>query len=190
MTRIIAGAAGGRRITAPPGRSTRPMSDRTKEGLFATVGSLLGSLDGTRVINLYAGSGAVGLEALSRGAGHALFIEHDPKAVRVIRSNIAGLGLGGAEVRTERVDRALAHGPPAEPYDAAFADPPYPDSNESVTAMLRALYDHRWLVGDALVVVDRATRTGAFTWPVGLEEVKARRYGDTTLWYGRVAGPA
>ncbi|MGV9778586.1 RsmD family RNA methyltransferase, partial [Streptosporangium sp. NPDC003464] len=77
MSRVIAGSAGGRRLAVPPGRGTRPTSDRAREGIFSTVGSLLGALDGARVLDLYAGSGAVGLEALSRGAAHALLVESD-----------------------------------------------------------------------------------------------------------------
>jgi 16S rRNA (guanine966-N2)-methyltransferase len=93
MTRIIAGVAGGRRLTVPDGKGTRPTSDRAREGLFSTLVSLLGPLAGVRVLDLYAGSGAVGLEALSRGAGHALLVDADPKAVSALRRNVAALGL-------------------------------------------------------------------------------------------------
>src|SRR5262245_57126340 len=95
VTRVIAGTAGGRRIAVPPGRDTRPTSDRAREGLFPTVHSLLGELDGLRVVDLFAGSGAVGLEALSRGAGHVLLVESSPRAVKVIKANIDALGLPG-----------------------------------------------------------------------------------------------
>src|SRR5687768_3755169 len=95
MTRIIAGSAGGRRLTVPPGRGTRPTSDRAREGIFLTLDSLYG-LHGARVMDLYAGSGAIGLEALSRGAAEAMLVESDPKAVRTIKANIQSLGLEGA----------------------------------------------------------------------------------------------
>src|SRR5258708_6648356 len=96
--RVIAGSAGGRRVAVPPGRDTRPTSDRAREGLFSTSGALLGTMHGVRVADLFAGSGAVGLEALSRGAGHALLVESHPRAAAVIRENIAALRLPGAEL--------------------------------------------------------------------------------------------
>src|ERR1700719_5246734 len=126
MARVIAGAAGGRRLPVPDGRNTRPTSDRAREGLFATIVSLTGALDGARVLDLYAGSGAVGLEALSRGAEHVLLVESGARADRVIRDNVEAIGLPGAEVVTDRVERTLTRGPaPAEKYDVVFADPPY-----------------------------------------------------------------
>ncbi len=111
MTRIIAGLAGGRRLTVPPGRSTRPTSDRTREGLFGTVTAIRGGLDGAAVLDLYAGSGAVGLESLSRGAADALLVESDARAARVIRANIDAVALPGARLLADRVDRVLASGP-------------------------------------------------------------------------------
>ncbi len=111
MTRVIAGTAGGRRLSVPAGRDTRPTSDRAREGLFATVQAIRGPLTGASVLDLYAGSGAVGLEALSRGAARALLVEADPRAVRVIRANIAALGLAGAQVIAGRVEPVLARGP-------------------------------------------------------------------------------
>ena len=114
MTRVIAGVARGRRLAVPAGRATRPTSDRAREGLFGTVQAVLGSLSGARVLDLYAGSGAVGLEALSRGAAHALLVESAPGAVRVIRANIAALDLPGACLATDRVERVLARGPGAK----------------------------------------------------------------------------
>ena len=113
MTRVIAGAARGRRLAVPAGRLTRPTSDRAREGLFGTLVALHGPLDGACVLDLYAGSGAVGLEALSRGARRALLVEADARAARVIRGNIEAVGLGGAELVTDRVDRLLARGRPA-----------------------------------------------------------------------------
>lgn len=171
----------------PPGRGTRPTSDRAREGIFSTVGSLLGPLDGARVLDLYAGSGAIGLEALSRGAAHALLVESDAKAVRTIRANIASLGLPGAELAADRVERVLARGT-AEPYDLVFADPPYAVADAEVRAVLERLRDHGWLAGDALVAVERESRGGALEWPSGYEEERVRRYGEASVWYGRAAG--
>ncbi|HEU5158308.1 MAG TPA: 16S rRNA (guanine(966)-N(2))-methyltransferase RsmD [Streptosporangiaceae bacterium] len=186
MTRVIAGVAGGRRLSVPSGRDTRPTSDRAREGLFATVQALLGPLDGLRVADLFAGSGAVGLEALSRGAAHALLVEARPRAARVIKANIDALGIPGAEVITDRVARVLGR-PPAEPYDLVFADPPYATPDADVTAVLLALRDNAWLAAGALVVVERATRGPAPLWPPGYTADRERRYGEATLWYGRYA---
>ncbi len=187
VTRVIAGTAGGRRLSVPPGRDTRPTSDRAREGLFSTVHSLLGDLAGLRVADLYAGSGAVGLEALSRGAGHVLLVESSPRAARVIRANIDTLGLPGAELVADRVERVLRR-PPPEPYDLIFADPPYAVTDEAVAGMLAELREGGWLAPGALIVVERATRGGPFRWPAGYEGVRARRYGEGTLWYGHAAG--
>lgn len=184
---MIAGQAGGRRLVVPVGRDTRPTSDRAREGLFATIASMRGSLAGARVLDLYAGSGAVGLEALSRGAGHVLLVESGARAARVIRANIEAIGLPGAEVVTDRVERVLARGPASVGggrYDIVFADPPYALAGEGVTAVLRALADRAWLAPGALVIVERATRSGPLSWPEGFTADRARRYGEATFWYG------
>lgn len=171
-------------MVVPVGRDTRPTSDRAREGLFSTVQSLLGSLDGCRVADLFAGSGAVGLEALSRGAGHALLVESHPKAVKVIRENVRVLGLPGAEVAADRVERVIARGTD-QPYDLVFADPPYVMSDESVIELLEGLRDHGWLEVDALVAVERATRGKPLEWPDGFTPERDRKYGEATFWYGR-----
>jgi 16S rRNA (guanine966-N2)-methyltransferase len=186
MTRVIAGEAGGRRLAVPGGTSTRPTSDRAREGLFASVASELGSLAGRRVLDLYAGSGAVGLEALSRGAGHVLLVESDARAVAVIKANIAAIGMPGAQVRGEKVERLLARPSDLEPFDLVFADPPYAVAADDITRVLAQLTDG-WLAPDALVVVERATRSGEITWPNGLQLAKSRRYGEATFWYGHRA---
>lgn len=185
MTRIVAGTLGGRRIAAPAGAHTRPTSDRVREGLFSALENLT-DLRGARFADLYAGSGAVGLEALSRGAAHALLVESDPKAARVIRQNIAALGLADrATLLTAKVATVLAAGPPAGPYDVVFADPPYAVPEEEVDLVLAALHRGGWLAADAVVVVERSSR-GRPPAPVdGITEVRSRRYGETTLWYGR-----
>jgi 16S rRNA (guanine966-N2)-methyltransferase len=184
MTRVIAGAAGGRRLAVPPGTATRPTSDRAREGLFASVLSELGSLDSKRVLDLYAGSGAVGLEALSRGAEHVLLVESDARAAAVIKSNIAAVGIAGATVVTDRAERLLARPPNApDRYDLVFADPPYAMTAAAVTRVLTLLTDG-WLAAGALVVVERATRSGLLEWPPGYLRGKSRRYGEATFWYG------
>lgn len=185
MTRIVAGEAGGRRLSVPAGRGTRPTADRTREGLFATVAALRGTLDGARVLDLYAGSGAVGLEALSRGAAEALLVEADPRAARVIRGNIETLGLPGAQLLADRVERVLARGPGGDPpRDVVFADPPYPTPAAELQRVLEALRDRGWLAAAALVIVERSTRSGPLTWPAGYTPDRSRGYGEATLWYG------
>ncbi|WP_283134187.1 16S rRNA (guanine(966)-N(2))-methyltransferase RsmD [Rhizohabitans arisaemae] len=187
MTRVIAGVAGGRRLSVPRGRNTRPTSDRAREGLFSSVGSSLGALDGVRVLDLYAGSGAVGIEALSRGAAHALLVESDPRAAQVIRSNVAAVGLAGAVVAVGRVERVLAQGC-AEPYDLVFADPPYSVGDAEVVQVLGALREYGWLVDHALIAVERESRGADLIWPAGFEGERVRRYGEAAIWYGRAAG--
>jgi 16S rRNA (guanine966-N2)-methyltransferase len=171
----------------PPGGVTRPTADRAREGLFSTLTSLRGSLAGASFLDLYAGSGAVGLEAASRGAGPVLLVERDPKALRAIRQNVEtlnlvdGSGLPVVTVRAEPVDRVLS-APPADRYDVVFLDPPYA---AAVETSLARLADNAWLAEQALVCVERATRDAALAWPNGLTAVQSRRYGDATLWYGR-----
>ncbi|MFI6856216.1 16S rRNA (guanine(966)-N(2))-methyltransferase RsmD [Streptomyces sp. NPDC050416] len=188
MTRVIAGTAGGRRLAVPPGTGTRPTSDRAREGLFSTWQSLLGGpLDGERVLDLYAGSGAVGLEALSRGAGHALLVEADARAARTVRDNVKSLGLPGAEVRSGKAEQIIRTSPPGEPYDLAFLDPPYAVTDDDLREILLTLRTEGWLTQEAIVTVERSTRGGEFRWPEGFEALRARRYGEGTFWYGRAA---
>ncbi|SCL21205.1 16S rRNA (guanine(966)-N(2))-methyltransferase RsmD [Micromonospora rhizosphaerae] len=185
MTRIVAGTLGGRRIAAPPGAGTRPTSDRVREALFSAVQAEI-DLVGARFADLYAGSGAVGLEALSRGAEHVLLVESDPRAARVIRENITALGAApAARLATGKVATVLAAGPAGDPYDVVFADPPYALGDEEVTAMLAPLVHRGWLAPDALVVVERSSRSGPVIWVEGITAERSRRYGETTLWYGR-----
>ncbi|MFI1178039.1 16S rRNA (guanine(966)-N(2))-methyltransferase RsmD [Streptomyces sp. NPDC020799] len=187
MTRVIAGTAGGRRLAVPPGTGTRPTSDRAREGLFSTWESLFGPLEGARVLDLYGGSGAVGLEALSRGAVHVLLVEADARAVRTIRDNVRAVGLPGAEVRAGKAAQVVAGPVPTAPYDVVFLDPPYAVENDDLREILLTLRAQGWLADDALVTVERSTRGGEFPWPDGFEPLRARRYGEGTLWYGRAA---
>jgi 16S rRNA (guanine966-N2)-methyltransferase len=183
VTRIIGGAAGGRRIKAPPGERTRPTSDRVREALFSAVDSALGSLRGLRFLDLYAGSGAVGLEARSRGAGVVTLVEHDRRTAAVIRENIRTLALRNVEVVVAEALRAVGQ-PPTAPYDVVFLDPPYAVPEEDVVAVLTQLRDQGWLAHAALLVVERSSRGPELRWPDGLTGVRQRRYGETVLWYG------
>ncbi|HEX5542410.1 MAG TPA: 16S rRNA (guanine(966)-N(2))-methyltransferase RsmD [Micromonospora sp.] len=185
MTRIVAGRLGGRRIATPPGHRTRPTSDRVREAMFSTLEAMTG-LVGTRFADLYAGSGAIGLEAFSRGAAHVLLVESDPRAARTARENLVALRAAPAvRLVTAKVAQVLAAAPDGGPYDVVFADPPYDVPDKEVTAMLAALVEGGWLATEAVVVVERATRAGPVTWMEGITEQRSRRYGETTLWYGR-----
>ncbi|WP_405006276.1 16S rRNA (guanine(966)-N(2))-methyltransferase RsmD [Kitasatospora purpeofusca] len=187
MTRVIAGAAGGRRLAVPPGRGTRPTSDKAREAMFSTLEALRGTLHGARMLDLFGGSGAVGLEALSRGAAHVLLVEADAQAARVIRENVRTVGLPGALVQAARAEKVVAGPAPEVPYDLVFLDPPYVVTDDEVREMLITLSVGGWLAEDVLVTVERSTRGGAFGWPEGFEELRSRRYGEGTLWYGRAA---
>jgi 16S rRNA (guanine966-N2)-methyltransferase len=187
VTRVIAGAAGGRRLRVPPGQGTRPTSDRAREGLFSSLLSELGDLGGLRVLDLYAGSGAVGLEALSRGAARVLLVESDPRAGAVARANIAAVDLPGAALAVDRVERLLARVPDDARYDLVFADPPYAVPDAGVNVVL-GLLGGGWLADGALTVIERATRSGVFEWPPGYTAGKSRRYGEATFWYGWYGG--
>ena len=166
-------------MAVPKGTVTRPTSDRAREGLFATVAAIHGPLHGARVLDLFAGSGAVGLEALSRGAARVVFVESDARVARVIRANVAVVALPGGQVVCDRVERFLRRGPGDEPaVDLVVADPPYAVSGAEVTGMLAALTSRGWLKPGALVAVERATRSGAVAWPGGYIPDRSRRYGE------------
>jgi 16S rRNA (guanine966-N2)-methyltransferase len=185
MTRIIAGAHGGRRLSAPSGAQTRPTSDRVREAFFSSLDTMT-DLSGARFADLYAGSGAVGLEALSRGAEHALLVESDAKAARVVRDNIVALRVtASARLVTGKVLQVLADPPSGEPYDVVFADPPYALGSEEIDTVQQELLANGWLAPDAVVVFERSTRTEPLSWVDGLTGDRTRRYGETTLWYGR-----
>ncbi|WP_375003851.1 16S rRNA (guanine(966)-N(2))-methyltransferase RsmD [Aeromicrobium sp. CTD01-1L150] len=182
--RIIAGQWGGRRLRTPSGEGTRPTSDRVRESLFSSLDSLLGGFEGVRVLDLFAGSGALGLEALSRGAESADLVESNGRAASVAAGNTRDLG-AAATVHRATAQRFVAdHGGP--PWHLVLIDPPYALPADDVTDLLTALVPH--LDPDAVVVVERSSRD-SLTWPEGLEAVRDKAYGETTLWYGRpVAG--
>jgi 16S rRNA (guanine966-N2)-methyltransferase len=185
MTRIIAGAHGGRRLSAPSGAHTRPTSDRVREAFFSSLETMT-DLSDARFADLYAGSGAVGLEALSRGASHALLVESDAKAARIIRDNIVALRVGPAtRLVTGKVLPTLADPPAGGPYDVVFADPPYALGADEVDTVQEELVANGWLAPDAVVIFERSTRSGPLSWVDGLIGERTRRYGETTLWYGR-----
>ncbi|MEO6142727.1 MAG: 16S rRNA (guanine(966)-N(2))-methyltransferase RsmD [Dermatophilaceae bacterium] len=190
MTRIISGLAGGRRIRTPPGSGTRPTSDRVREALFSRL-EHLDVVNHANVLDLYAGSGALGLEAASRGAASVLLVESDRAAAAVVRKNIAELNLPGVSVRADTVERALLAGPASGgvPCDLVMADPPYDVTEEALADVLSLLVTHGWLSSDAFVVVERSARSPEPRWPEGLDGAGERRYGDTKMWFADFAGP-
>lgn len=183
MTRIISGSAGGRALRTPAGSMTRPTSDRVREALFSRL-EHHGLLVDTHVLDLYAGSGALGLEAASRGASRVLLVESDRKAAKVIARNIDTVGAAGVRVVTDTVERVLRAGPPAGiRMDLVFIDPPYDISEEALTDVLAGLVEHGWLAPEAFIVVERSTRSPQPSWPGGLELSGEKRYGETTVWF-------
>ena len=185
VVRIVAGVAGGRRLAVPP-RGTRPTSDRVREAVFSALQARR-DLNGARVLDLYAGSGALGLEALSRGAAHVRFVESDHRAVAVLRRNIGALGLGGAATQvTAGAVQAVLHGDPGAPYDLVLADPPYALDEATLAAVLSTLVHGGWLARCALLAVERPAKALAPTWPDGVAALTYRRYGDTAMHYGCV----
>jgi len=186
MTRIIGGRVGGRRIVTPRGANTRPTSDRVREALFSAIESWCGSLSGLRFLDLYAGSGAVGLEAWSRGAGVVTLVEQDRRTASMISANARGLGFNRADVVAGPVSGMLARSPSA-PYDVAFLDPPYAPPATDVVADLAAMRDQQWLVPGAMVVVERGSRGVEPAWPEGFSASREKKYGETVLWYVHAA---
>jgi 16S rRNA (guanine966-N2)-methyltransferase len=179
VTRIVAGTAGGRRLAVPP-RGTRPTSERVREAMFSALEASIG-LDGVRVLDLYAGSGALGLEALSRGAAHVTLVESDRRALDVLRGNARVVGLPGAVIVSATVEATLAT-PTPTPYDVILADPPYQTPVDDVIAMIA---NGGWLAPDGVLVLERAARDGVPAVPPELAVQRSRRYGDTTIhWIG------
>lgn len=181
MTRIVAGQWGGRRLETPKGEGTRPTSDRVREAMFSTLESLLGGWEyDSRVFDLYAGSGALGIEALSRGALTAVFVESDRRAAAVIKRNLAALGTDSGAVLRTSVEKFLDG--PMDHFDVAFIDAPYDLAPDRLERQIEQLKDMR--EPGSVIVVERSTRT-PFVWPEGIEPLRDRKYGETHLWYGR-----
>lgn len=158
---------------------TRPTTDRVRESVFNLLAARI-DFDGLHVLDLYAGSGALGLEALSRGASSVLFVESDDTAATVIAANIASLGVRGARVRRGAVATVLAGGA-AQPIDLVFADPPYDVDTAQVGDMLVALDAGGWAMPGTVAVLERAASGPEVGWPDGWSPWKARRYGDTRI---------
>lgn len=182
--RVIAGRLGGRRLSAPRGRLTRPTSERVREAVFA----MLAGVEGARVLDLFAGSGALGIEALSRGASCAVFVERDARAARVLRANLAALGLspGEAEVRNDDALHAVQSARRSkETYDLLFIDPPYRQARDWGTELSTELPS--LLAPGARIVVESDRRA-----PLRLQGSveRERRYGDTSITIHRHDDPS
>lgn len=184
MTRIIAGVAGGRRLKVPPA-GVRPTGDKARGALFNSLGSLL-ELEGAAVLDLYAGSGALGLEALSRGARSVLFVESGTGVLPVLRANLATVGLPGGRVQAGSVPTVVA-GTAPQAFDVVLADPPYATPVEEVLTVLGSLLSGGWLAPGAVVVVERGRREETWEWPTPLIGLRDRRYGEAVLRYGQLS---
>ncbi|MGV8966947.1 MAG: 16S rRNA (guanine(966)-N(2))-methyltransferase RsmD [Cellulomonas sp.] len=182
MTRIVAGTVGGRTLRVPP-VGTRPTSDRVREALFSRLDHLR-VVDGAHVLDLYAGSGALGIESASRGATAVTLVESARPAAEVCRRNVTELGLTGVQVVTERAERFVQR-PVAVPWDLVFLDPPYELSEDDLAAVLGSLLGAPGaaLAPRAVVVVERSSRSPEPRWPEGLERSDRRAYGDTVVWF-------
>jgi 16S rRNA (guanine966-N2)-methyltransferase len=177
--RIVGGQLRGRTLAAPKSQAIRPTADRLRESLFNILLHAYGDpVSGARVLDLFAGTGALGLEALSRGAAFALFVDDGAQARALLRENVTALGLGGAARIFRRDATRLGAAHPVEPFALAFLDPPYGQGlAEKALVSARA---GGWLVPDALLVVEEAAKT-AFAAPEGFEELERRVYDDTAL---------
>jgi 16S rRNA (guanine966-N2)-methyltransferase len=189
--RVIAGIHGGRRIDAPPGQTTRPTSDRVREALFSRIEALLGHIPPAPVLDLFAGSGALGIEALSRGALHATFVERDRAALATLRSNLDRLDLASrASVLPGNVaDRVKRGVTVTGPCALLFLDPPYRIDKSEVRRLVERLVEGESLLEGALVVWEHSSSDDV-EWPEALTDLGSRRYGDTTVSMARLKGGA
>ena len=198
MSRIIAGSAGGRRLSTPAGDATRPTTDRVREAFFSSLGAWLGTaeqpadeqLAGVAFLDLFAGSGAVGLEAASRGADPVVCVESDARTCDVIRANATATGLAPRIVR-DTAQRFLASGVGSgvTGFDVVWLDPPYGLADADIDALLVAVDAGGWLRPDALIVVERSARSRAPRFPADADSWE-RRYGETVLHHAQVDGGA
>ncbi|HKH56603.1 MAG TPA: 16S rRNA (guanine(966)-N(2))-methyltransferase RsmD [Propionibacteriaceae bacterium] len=189
--RVIAGSAGGRRLMVPRGDVTRPTTDRVREALFSAITSWAGTSDrradltlaGLAFCDLYAGSGAIGLEAASRGANPVLIVEADRRIASLAVRNARELSLS-AKVQVSRVESLIA-GTAPNPFDIVFADPPY-DMDSAYLSDLLTLVVGGWVTPPGLVIVERSRRSTRLSWPVGFARTWQRTYGETVVEFGAV----
>jgi 16S rRNA (guanine966-N2)-methyltransferase len=193
MTRIIAGSARGRQLATPRHSATRPTTDRVREAAFSVLagwsggagGSAAEQLRGLSFLDLYAGTGAVALEAASRGAEPVWAVEADRGTAAIIKANTAATGLP-VQVRAQSVESAV-RGKPPRPFDIVWADPPYELPADELDEVLNRLVRSGWLSEAGMLVVERSGRTRAPIWPKGLQAFASRNYGETCLYFGTSA---
>jgi 16S rRNA (guanine966-N2)-methyltransferase len=185
--RVVGGSLRGRTIAAPKSQAIRPTADRLRESLFNILMHAYGDpVSGARVLDLFAGTGALGIEALSRGAVFTLFVDDGAEARALLRENVASLGLGGTSKVFRRDATKLGPAYPVEPFSLAFLDPPY--GKKLAEKALASAHDGAWLTPDALIVVEEAAKS-AFAAPDGFTELERRRYDDTEFVVLRFVTP-
>lgn len=187
--RVIAGIHRGRSIAAPPGTTTRPTSDRVREALFSRIEAVHGPLpEDSSCLDLFAGSGALGIEALSRGVGHVTFVERDRGALAVLRANLESLGLGDRSIVLpgDSFHLTMRGAIPGAPFALLFLDPPYRINESEVSQAVERVASVGSLAEGALVVWEHGSSADV-EWPAGFEDLGRRRYGDTTVSMG-IAG--
>jgi 16S rRNA (guanine966-N2)-methyltransferase len=183
--RVVGGRLRGRSLASPQSREIRPTADRLRESAFNILIHAYGDpISGARVIDLFAGTGALGIEAISRGAAFALFVDNGTEARALLRNNVEALGLGGVTKVFRRDATNLGPAHPVEPFSLAFLDPPY--GKGLAEQALASLRDGGWLTKEALVVVEEA-KAAAFAAPEGFEELERRAYDDTEFVFLRAA---
>ena len=187
--RIISGVAKGRGLISPPDERVRPTSDRAREALFSSLDSEFAGLEGIRFLDLFAGSGAVAAEALSRGAAFISAIEIDRTAYQIARENIEMvhqyIPSSAIEIHQSSVENFLISKSDKQ-FDVIFLDPPYSLNDENVSEILTALLKNHYLGESSLIALERQSRGRGFTWPPGLVEVKSKRYGHAKLYFGEL----
>ena len=183
--RIIAGVAKGRILGAVAG-ATRPTSDRAREGLFSSLASEFGTFEGLHVLDLFGGSGAIGLESLSRGATSVHIVEKDDEAQKTIETNFEIVKksnpAGSFHLYGMSAERFLKDAP-KDKYHLVYIDPPYDFSNQAVEDVLSALHDYEFLSSDAFIAVERTARGVQFIWPDAFVPARERKYGQATIYY-------
>jgi 16S rRNA (guanine966-N2)-methyltransferase len=184
VTRIVGGTWGGRRLATPPGEITRPTSEKVRAALASSLYAT-GGLVGARVLDLYAGSGALGIELVSRGASSAVFVERDRAALAALRQNIETVGGEGLTVLPGDVHGVVGRSAGMGPFDVVVADPPYDVDTTELLALFTGLLGNGALAAHADLIMERGRKSGEPQWPEPLEAVRSKRYGDTLLCYGR-----
>jgi len=186
MTRIIGGNFRGRNLKVPDSL-TRPTSSRVREAVFSSVEHAVSGLSALRVLDLFAGSGALGIEAISRGAAEVVLIEKDLRAVDVLHTNIAELKVENARVVLADVLQEVKQNSTRGKFDVVFVDAPYATADDEITEVILGLAANNWLAEYAVLVVERGSKS-VVTWPKSYEELRKKVYGDTAIWYGQYIG--